>query len=269
MMLLVDIGNSRIKLGWLDRSNGTRELEPLAIAHDQLQTMRTWLSILPRTPTAAIGSNVASTVLAAQVQRVLGLSVDWICSCACAGDVRNGYRDPAQLGSDRWLALIGLAACATRNASTPLMLVNYGTATTIDTLAPQADDGTRRFVGGLILPGVNLMRTALARHTAKLPWAQGLTAAFPDNTDQAIVSGVCAAQAGAVVQQWRRAAVCFDHAPALYVSGGDWSLVSHTVQEAMQQAYADLALTPGPVRVVQSPILDGLAHLGTIQAKAA
>jgi len=51
MMLLVDVGNSRVKLGWLDRQSGARESEPLAVAHDQLQTqtVSAWLQTLAHT----------------------------------------------------------------------------------------------------------------------------------------------------------------------------------------------------------------------------
>jgi len=280
MMLLVDIGNSRIKLGWLDRQTGAREVEPLAVAHDQLQTVQPWLRTLPHPPVAAVGANVAGAQAAQRVHEVLGLPVVWIRSSACAAGVRNGYITPAQLGADRWLALIGLAVCAARDSAvppaavasrisaapmmsnTPLMLANYGTATTIDTLAPQDPDGVRRFIGGLILPGVSLMRFSLAQHTAQLPLAQGAVAAFPTQTDAAIVSGVCAAQVGALAQQWRRVYAHFGRAPVLYVSGGDWRLVASAVQDAIHHVQTDLALTPDPARFVASPILDGLALVG-------
>jgi len=267
MMLLVDIGNSRVKLGWLDRASGARESEPLAIAHDQLQTVFAWLQGLPRAPVAAMGANVAGARLAARVQDALGLSVRWIASSACAGGVRNGYLSPSQLGADRWLALIGLAARAVHDPNTPLMLANYGTATTIDTLGPQGDDGTRLFIGGLILPGASLMRSALAQHTAHLPLAQGLASAFPVHTDQAIVSGVCAAQAGALVQQWRQVLAHCGRAPGLYVSGGNWHLLASTVQNALRQVQTDLALPPDRVRMVKSPVLDGLARLNQDDAR--
>jgi len=261
MMLLIDAGNSRIKLGWLDRERLAREPEPLAVGHDQLPAVQVWLQGLPRPPTAAMGANVAGASIAARVQDALGLPVRWVRASACAGGVRNGYTTPEQLGVDRWLALIGLAARAAHDPDTPLMLANYGTATTIDTLSPQGGDGVRGFIGGLILPGVHLMRSALARHTAQLPLAQGAAMAFPVNTDQAIVSGVLAAQTGALVQQWRRALAHFGRAPVVYASGGNWHGLASAVQDAIHQIQTDLLLPPSPVQMIQSPILDGLARL--------
>jgi type III pantothenate kinase len=53
----------------------------------------------------------------------------------------------------------------------------------------------------MILPGLNLMASALARNTAQLPQvddALAVTGQFADNTDAAIASGCIAAQAGAI-----------------------------------------------------------------------
>jgi len=260
MMLLVDIGNSRVKLGWLDR--GVRESEPLAVAHDQWHAIHTWRQGLPHAPVAAIGVNVAGAQLGQQLEDALGLPMRWLAGGTCAAGVRNAYTTPEQLGADRWLALIGLATHAVHDPETPLMLANYGTATTIDTLTPQHQDGTRCFIGGLILPGVNLMRSALAQHTAQLPLAQGAVTAFPIDTDAAIVSGVCAAQAGALVRQWRHVLAHFGRAPAVYVSGGNWHWVADAVQDAMTQIQTDLVLTPDSVRMLRVPVLDGLARVG-------
>ncbi|KFB71201.1 MAG: pantothenate kinase [Candidatus Accumulibacter phosphatis] len=54
------------------------------------------------------------------------------------------------------------------------------------------------FRGGLILPGYDLMRAALASNTAQLPLADGVFRSEPRNTMDAIVSGCLQAQLGAV-----------------------------------------------------------------------
>jgi type III pantothenate kinase len=103
--------------------------------------------------------------------------------------VTNGYRDPAQLGSDRWAALLA-AHHAVRGHK---LVVNAGTALTIDALA---DDG--RFLGGLIVPGPALMRRSLDRGTAGLRLTEGAFNDFPASTPDAITSGAIQAGAGAV-----------------------------------------------------------------------
>jgi type III pantothenate kinase len=113
--------------------------------------------------------------------------------------VVNGYRNPGQLGCDRFAAAIGAHALA---PGRDLVVANCGTATTIDAITA---DG--RFLGGMILPGVGLMAASLARNTAQLPQiAQGgkLPDGFADNTDDAILSGCLAAQGGAIEHACRR-----------------------------------------------------------------
>ncbi|MEW8155229.1 MAG: type III pantothenate kinase, partial [Candidatus Thiodiazotropha endolucinida] len=58
--------------------------------------------------------------------------------------VTNGYKQPNQLGVDRWLALIA----ARTLSKLPQIVVDCGSATTIDAM-----DGEGRHIGGIILPG--------------------------------------------------------------------------------------------------------------------
>ena len=59
---------------------------------------------------------------------------------------------------------------------------------------------------GLILPGMHLMLTALARGTAQLPHSRGCFRDEPRNTMDAIVSGCLNAQAGAIERMYARVA---------------------------------------------------------------
>jgi type III pantothenate kinase len=57
------------------------------------------------------------------------------------------------------------------------------------------------FLGGLILPGLGLMASSLARNTSQLPQVGAVTTialGFADNTDDAIINGCLTAQAGAI-----------------------------------------------------------------------
>lgn len=114
--------------------------------------------------------------------------------------VVNGYRDPGRLGTDRWLAMIGAHV---RFPDRSLLVCGFGTATTIDLLS--ATEGGVVFVGGLILPGFDAMRRVLAASTARLPIVDGRTVDFAVDTGDAMISGVTAAQVGAVERAWRHA----------------------------------------------------------------
>ncbi len=141
----------------------------------------------------AIVSNVAGHAMQAQLEAVLApLLPTWFTSRAELGGLRNRYRNPAQLGSDRFAAALGARSLA---PGKNLVVATCGTATTVDAVSAAGD-----FLGGMILPGLGLMLGALARGTAQLPQvAPGAApATFADHTSDAILSGCLAAQAGAI-----------------------------------------------------------------------
>jgi len=133
--------------------------------------------------------------------------------------VTSGYRDPAQLGTDRWAALIA----AHRTGPGHKLVVNAGTALTIDALTA---DG--RFLGGMIVPGPALMRRSLDRGTAGLRLTEGAFAEFPASTPDAITTGAIQACAGAV-ERMRDAMAGAGCAPSQVVLSGGAApeLVAH------------------------------------------
>lgn len=277
MTLLIDAGNTRIKFGLARPGGGRHEHRWLALAHADLERLPDWLATLPAAPTRALGVNVAGPTIATRldhlVQALCGASVQWVRSTRSAAGVLNLYEDPNQLGTDRWISMIGLAT----HTSAAAVLASFGTATTIDTLGPASGAAThiepsqthpsthevpaRRFEGGVILPGPELMRRSLASGTADLPYADGVSAPFPRNTHAAISSGIAAAQAGAVLRQWRLAIDILDEAPRLYCTGGGWQLVRDEITTGLARLQADLGLDSAPPQWLDAPVLDGLAAL--------
>lgn len=267
MTLLIDAGNTRVKIGWIDAATGRREAQPLALEHRALDQLPNWLQAQGHRPSRALGVSVAKPEVAARLDALLArhlkFGTRWVHSQAEAAGLRNGYKDPAQLGPDRWASMLGLAQHATNE--TPLLLATFGTATTIDTLRPVAptDDDAAHFLfeGGLIFPGPALMLTSLASGTAKLPQAAGTVTAFPVDTHQAISSGIVAAQAGALLRQWRLALERYACPPQVFSAGGGWPMVEAEAQRMLAQAHADLNLAPQAIQWLPSPVLDGLARL--------
>lgn len=110
----------------------------------------------------------------------------------------SGYRDAAQLGVDRFLALLG-ARC--RWPDQDCLIIDAGTALTIDLLR---SDGQHQ--GGCILPGLALMRSALAAGTERLGADIDATlgrelresGALADHTGLAIELGIGHAALGAI-----------------------------------------------------------------------
>ena len=98
---------------------------------------------------------------------------------------------PDQTGPDRLLA----AWAATRRYGTPVIVVDLGTATTVDVV-----DADGFFLGGAILPGLALAADALAEGTARLPRIDLAPPAEAIGTDttSAIAGGVVIGHIGAV-----------------------------------------------------------------------
>ena len=188
MIVCIDSGNSRIKWGVSDAGVW---LESGAIDQADAGKLAGLAQRLPL-PARVMLANVAGTVAR---EKIVAALAPWqsliheVKSTASAGGVVNCYENPAQLGVDRWCALIGALVIS----AAPCVVVMAGTATTIDTL-----DEKGHFLGGLILPGFDLMRRSLARDTAALPLAAGSYSLHPRCTDDAIVSGCIEAPVGAI-----------------------------------------------------------------------
>jgi len=196
--LLIDIGNTFLKWGlFRSGSAGNARENRLESGHVLLEEMPSLAAQFAKIPVPAqiVISNVAGTRVRSTMIRVLEVWPDaptphWIIPPEEQCGVVNRYRNPAQLGSDRWAALIGAHALL---QDRPALVVVCGTATTIDFLTADGE-----FKGGVILPGVGLMLRALHQHTAALPDADGEYVDAPTQTVDAIASGCQHAQAGAI-----------------------------------------------------------------------
>jgi len=189
-LLAIDAGNTRVKWGVHDGRGWvaggmlpTAEVSRLGDAWE-------------RAPRAqrAIASNVAGADVARHLEKACarsGIALQVIRSEAAQLGVANAYAEPSQLGSDRWAALVA----AHHALAGHKLVVNVGTALTIDALTAEG-----RFLGGLIVPGPALMRSALDRGTAGLRLTEGAFHDFPRSTPDAITSGAIQACAGAIAR---------------------------------------------------------------------
>ena len=237
MMLCLDAGNSRLKYGLF--SDGQWVVQG-ALEYAELDQLS---ERLPRAPKRVIICNVAGADVAASLDRLvsaLGLEAEWFASSLSACGVTNGYALPTQLGADRWAALIGARGIHAGDA----VVVMSGTATTIDVL-----DQAGHFRGGVILPGLSMMRQALASGTAGLPLAIGEFDALPRNTDDAITSGAVQATLGAIER----------------ISALPLRETSSATSLCLLSGGAAAALAPHlkvPYRLIDNLVLEGLARYG-------
>jgi len=74
--------------------------------------------------------------------------------------MRIAYKHPNEVGPDR----IANALAARERFGAPILVVDYGTATTFDIVG---SDGS--YQGGIIAPGIGISASSLAQYTARLP----------------------------------------------------------------------------------------------------
>lgn len=159
-------------------------------------------------------SSVASQQAQAQLNATLGqrwqIEPWYASSQARTGDLRNSYADPARMGVDRWLAMLG----ARKHDRGRLCVVDAGSALTIDLVGASG-----QHEGGYIIPGPALMERALLLDTDRVRFDEeaGYALSPGSSTAEAVRHGVALAQAGAVALALDRAG---DGPVALFFCGG-------------------------------------------------
>ena len=241
MKLLIDAGNTRIKWAVLQgehwRLTGAFPVEQANELPRLLEQYCEARSIDLRAIVQIWASNVAGEEVALSICNIYAgkVKVYFVTAQQQQCGVRNGYTHADQLGSDRWCALIG----AWHEVKGECLVVNSGTATTIDALSAQGE-----FTGGLILPGVALMQSSLCAMTAGLKQAQGKYMPYPKNTADAMFSGAIQASCGATQRQYSLLA---NASAPVVLSGGAAELLKEHLKM--------------PLRLVDNLVLHGLLKI--------
>lgn len=246
MSLLVDIGNTRIK--WA-QARGRELINTQAAVHTETpltDVLRTeWAKLSP--PKSVLVANVAGVEAGESLRRYckrhFKLSPEFIMPSRYAAGVTNGYRDPAQLGADRWAAVIGAQA----NYGGPACVIACGTAITVDTVTR---DGRHR--GGLIAPGLGVMQRALAAAAPALAVEPGeAVTLYAKDTRTAVAGGVYYAAAGMVERAVNEIRADQGESLKVILTGGD-------AERLLPQLQRRFTLAPNLV-------LEGLAVLAGLQ----
>lgn len=167
MLWAIDVGNSHTVVGLFDGK--WRHLWRLDTHHysteDELAQVLRGLCELSDVPFACTGLAVASVVprldlvIASFAKKWLGVEPFFLRLGSQVG-LTVDYTPVGAVGADRLANALGALARLTP----PLIVVDFGTATTFDTV-----DGSGAYVGGAIMPGPEVAAASLASRTAKLP----------------------------------------------------------------------------------------------------
>ena len=127
--------------------------------------------------------------------------------------VRNNYADIAELGADRWSAVVGVRSLTRQSA----IVVDCGTAITIDAI-----DSSGVFLGGSILPGFYLSESSLWTRASGITEFQDSYPKIPGKTTrQAVSGGVSIGLSGAVDRLIKAYTEVVEGSPQLFLAGGD------------------------------------------------
>ena len=171
MLLVVDVGNTNIVLGLMEGfevrhqwrlTTGSRTTDEFGLVLLQLLELQGLDKRM--IDGAAVGCVVPSTLYAIQkgIRRYLGLE-----SLVVGLGVKTGMPvrtdNPREVGADR----IVNAVAAREAYGAPVLVVDFGTATTFDCV-----DASGAYAGGVIAPGYQISAEALFTRTSKLPRVQ-------------------------------------------------------------------------------------------------
>ena len=221
-ILSIDVGNSRIGLGlWDDDGlHGIRHADNDKVATWESALEEIWATTDPAKKRSIVIASVSPSISRQFADLVLRkceiepLLVRDDLPLPITLDIEN----PREIGVDR----VCSAAAAYDRVREPCAIASFGTATTIDCVSA---DG--RFLGGAILPGLDISCEVLHTHTAKLPHVAlaAPKSVFAKNTYDAIVNGVVYSAVGALREIVERFATELNLWPKLIVTGGRAPLI--------------------------------------------
>jgi type III pantothenate kinase len=169
MLLVVDIGNTNIVLG-IFKGEELRATWRIATAvHKQSDEYAVLLlNLLPREGLEP--SDITEVIMSSVVPPLDGVFEELfhryfnVEPIVVGPGTRTGVRictdNPREVGADR----IVNAAAAHKLYGGPLIVIDFGTATTLDTVSKEGD-----YLGGAIAPGIGISAEALFMRASKLP----------------------------------------------------------------------------------------------------
>src|SRR5471032_1167451 len=173
MLLAIDVGNTNIVLGVFDgatlvqswrlqtlRERTSDELGLLVdglFAHSRIERVRIRGVILGSVVPPLTGT------MRAMVQRYFGVAA-MVVEPGVNTSMPILYENPSEVGADRIVNAIAAYEKFGNGLNRPLIVVDFGTATTLDAITAKGE-----YLGGAICPGVTISADALFQRAARLP----------------------------------------------------------------------------------------------------
>lgn len=228
-VLLVDAGNTRLKWAWLAAGQRSeQQAKSYPAGADTIEAAQVIIAELLKefAVQRLVIVHVLGDLFSAGLQQVCrahNCELALISSAANTYGIKLAYPNPAHLGADR---LVGLAAARALANYKAAIIIDCGTAVTVDALTA---DGIH--LGGLITPGLSLLSDVLIRRT-KAKHMDALLfdnpKIFTDNTAAAMGSGCLFSLVGTIEGICQRMQHQMTEQPLKIICGGDAARV-HTL----------------------------------------
>ncbi len=249
MLLVADVGNSHMVLGLFEGTEIRGRWRVVTANYrtgDELHILLTMLmqgiGLEPRQITGCCVSSVVPQLNQALQQvseDAFGLQPLMVGPGIKTGLVLQ-CDNPKEVGADRIVNAVGALA----EYDGPLIVIDFGTATTFDAVSARGE-----WQGGVIVPGVQLSADALFEHCAKLPRVEIVTPArvIGKDTVANIRAGLTYGYADLVDGLVRRMSEEMGEKPTTVATGG---LAKTIAQAASRIDVVDSLLTLKGLRVV-------------------
>jgi len=223
--LLIDVGNTNIHIGFVSGAN--KKIYKITTIN---VTCNTNYNKAGRDIRRAIGSrkieaayicSVCPSTLSVIVKILKALKIKInILGRDIKLQIKNKYKNPLQVGTDRLVNAIAVAG----EYKLPAIIIDFGTAVTIDSVSKN-----KEYLGGCILAGLRMSAKALHRQTALLPDVniRPVKKYFGRTTEESIISGIVWGYAGASMTIVNNLKKTLRSEPVIVTTGGDSKLMKN------------------------------------------
>ena len=220
MLLTLDIGNSNIKSA-LFKNNHLRDLR----IHSDIRKAVGYINQLQINEVAicSVNPNTLQNILKNLESKAIPF---FIAKHNQKFNLAIDYKTPETLGMDRLCSSVGALQIAIDEklflGNTYIITIDLGTATTINIISPE-----KKFIGGLISPGIITMIKSLNQNTAQIPIPnlQSYEGLVGQSTVSSIMSGVMTATIGMINETLHKLKSDSDSDPIIFVTGGNAKFV--------------------------------------------
>jgi type III pantothenate kinase len=173
MLLAIDVGNTNIVLGIFREAKLIASWRLATLRErtaDELGILMTDLIAHRRIDAAEITGIVMASVVPPLTATIIEMAARYFGKSPLTvdGEVKTGmpvrYETPGDVGADRIVNGIAAFEKYGRASGRPVIVVDFGTATTFDAISDRGE-----YLGGVIAPGIGISADALFQRAARLP----------------------------------------------------------------------------------------------------